>query len=600
MGVVYRCFDMVAEVQVAVKGLVPELANNAEDMAEIKSNFQLVSELRHRGIGGLRNLEQDADGSYYLVMDYINGTDLSHYIHNHIPSHESVFIILDSVSAALDYAHENGIIHRDIKPDNVKIDSNNEIKLLDFGIAVKIGSKRAREAGGTPEYMAPEQWYGEAQTGATDEYALAVLAYRCLYGKVPHQKIFDTISDYEKQGEAVMRDPVTFPEDTPKAVQEVFLKALAIKPPERFATCKEFVDALAIALKYRKPSHKFGMLGWITAAAVLVLAGGITSYLVKENRQAKRNVRIEEREVIRTEVVTNQSEVVKTVVDNSRINTLKKQLDDADRRAGTLAREKEELAECLAKLQRDADTLVREKAELVETISRLTLERDDLQARLEAAEASGRASHSVTSAPAASQGPASQGPVRDADTLVRESPTKKELLHHWDFNANSFLDSIGKLRASASGEVRFAAGMLLLKDEESSVILGEVLPEDAEGWTVEIWGQVPAVSDGEVDWDLGLELKRAKVYHYVRTGLKMADGTWQYTYRTKSADGSVAGSEWTDDGTGTERVKTGLTLKGGTLTNATRFNEVRIWNFAFTEEDFHKSDLRGPDRAPKF
>ena len=362
MGVVYRCIDRIADVEVAVKGLVPELASNVAEMAEMKANFQLVSSLRHPAIGGLRNLEQDENGTYYLVMDYIAGTSLSDYIHNHIPSLESTFIVLDSIAGALDYAHENGIIHRDIKPDNVKIDPEHNIKVLDFGIAVAMSSRHASNAGGTPEYMSPEQWFGEPQSGATDEYALAVLAYRMMYGKIPFSEIFSTEKDFSRQGQKVYLSAVKFPSEVSEPVKAVFKKALAKQPQDRYASSKEFVDELAYATGFRKREkpHK-SFVGWIAAGFVLVAAGGVTAYLVNENRKAKARVRVEKREIVHTEIVTNVNRVVETVVDDVRIRELEAKLKDSETARKEFEKEKAEAA-AKARAKAEAERAAKEKA----------------------------------------------------------------------------------------------------------------------------------------------------------------------------------------------------------------------------------------------
>ena len=336
----------------------------------MKANFQLVSSLRHPAIGGLRNLEQDETGAYYLVMDYVDGQSLAEYIHGFVPPLESIFIILESIASALDYAHENGIVHRDIKPDNVKIDAERNIKLLDFGIAVAMTSRRASEAGGTPEYMAPEQWFGEPQSGATDEYALAALAYRMMYGVVPFADIFKREKDLAKEAQTIFMTPVSCPPGTAAEVQAVFAKGLAKESGDRYASCVEFVTELeyATGCRERERPPKKSFLPWIIAGAVLIAAGGVTAYLVNENRKAKANVRVEEREVVHTEVVTNVSKVVETVVDDARIRELEAKLKNSEAARREYETEKaaaEARAKALAdaKARADAAAKARDEAE---------------------------------------------------------------------------------------------------------------------------------------------------------------------------------------------------------------------------------------------
>ena len=198
MGVVYKCLDTIGGIEVAIKCLPPELSRNESEMESIRENYAIVARLHHSAIFGLRQLEKDSEfGEYYLVMDLAKGEDLSTILRRRrgvpMPLDEAL-AILRPLASALDYALGEHVLHRDVKPANVKVDGS-RVQLLDFGLAAEVRSSMSRvslrgHAGssGTPAYMAPEQWEARRQSAATDQYSLAVMAYEMLSGYRP----FDT------------------------------------------------------------------------------------------------------------------------------------------------------------------------------------------------------------------------------------------------------------------------------------------------------------------------------------------------------------------------------------------------------------------------
>ncbi len=247
MGVVYQCLDTVGGVEVAVKGLPPEVSRNADEMEDIRANYQLVRKLRHPNIAGATSLERDdSTGAYYLVMDLAQGVTLKSWVRrNASASREARIAILRQVAAALDYAHTEKVIHRDVKPENVMVDAEGRVKVLDFGLAAQIRSSQSRTSdavtstGGTPGYKSPEQWRGRAQQTPADIYSFGVVAYWMLAGHLP----FDG-DDPVVLGHAVLTEPVEPVEGLPEYMNAALAKALAKKPEERFATCAAFMDAL--------------------------------------------------------------------------------------------------------------------------------------------------------------------------------------------------------------------------------------------------------------------------------------------------------------------------------------------------------------------
>jgi formylglycine-generating enzyme required for sulfatase activity len=249
MGVVYKCLDKVGGVRVAVKALPPELSHNGDEMEEVRENFRLVYGLSHPNIAGVRTLERDERGEYFLVMEVAEGEPLRRWMRRKggaggIPAEEAV-PVLRQVASALDYAHGERVMHRDVKPGNIVISGNGDVKVLDFGLAAQIHSSMNRVSqafrgtSGTGTYMAPEQWAAQPQGAAADQYALAVTAYEMVAGRLP----------FDNAEPAVLKEAVLHDEPPPvdglsAAAAAALRRAMSKDPSRRFASCGAFVDAL--------------------------------------------------------------------------------------------------------------------------------------------------------------------------------------------------------------------------------------------------------------------------------------------------------------------------------------------------------------------
>ena len=284
MGVVYKCHDETGDVDIAVKGLPPEVSHDFASMESIRDNFKLVNELRHPNIVGIRNLEADPEtGDYYLLMDFAPGVNLRQWAQAHQgPAFfQAKLKIIEEIASALDYAHSQKIMHRDIKPENVMIDANGQAHVLDFGLASQIRSSMSRVSlvmrssmdtsllSGTPLYKAPEQWRGLPQNARTDQYSLGVLAYELIAGYLPFES-----EDMSILQTSVLSERVTKIDDVPKHMNMALERALSKNPQDRFASCQEFVEALKgrsiIATIAEMLKGKPGMIAAASVAAVVL------------------------------------------------------------------------------------------------------------------------------------------------------------------------------------------------------------------------------------------------------------------------------------------------------------------------------------------
>ncbi len=253
MGVVYLADDPLLNRQAAIKTV--DLSGGDAEQAEflrtrLLRDARAAAGLSHPNIVGVFDVVEEGNAAY-LVMEYIPGETLAAVLNRtSIPDPAFTLRVLRDMAAALDYTHARGIIHRDIKPANVMIDTSQTAKIMDFGIARIADTRTSTPTGmvmGTIEYMSPEQVKGEAVDGRSDQFALAAVAFRMLTGTtVFGQHSLATLA-YKIVNEA---PPAVRMHNAglPAAVDAAVSKAMAKYPNERYATCTEFVNALAAAL----------------------------------------------------------------------------------------------------------------------------------------------------------------------------------------------------------------------------------------------------------------------------------------------------------------------------------------------------------------
>jgi len=250
MGEVYRAIDLELERDVAIKCVRPELSELEEATKRFRAEARTLAKLSHLHIATVYRFFADGD-RLYLVMEYIDGKPFGEIITSQgsIPHQQAVNLVKDALQG-LGYAHRNKIVHRDIKPGNLMVDQENTVKVLDFGIAHLIGGTRLTRVGsavGTPAYMSPEQVLGRDIDQRTDIYAIGVVLYEMLSGKLP----YTANSDFELMRAHLEEVPRPLAElaknDVPQALQDTVERALAKDTEARFQTAEEFADALDAA-----------------------------------------------------------------------------------------------------------------------------------------------------------------------------------------------------------------------------------------------------------------------------------------------------------------------------------------------------------------
>ncbi len=189
MAVVYRALDISLCREVAVKVLHPHLASQPESRARLQREAQAVAQLHHDNIPEIFAYSGLDSEVSYLVTEFVHGSTLKHFITDHPPGYPEIgMMIASEVASALSCAHEMGIIHRDVKPENVMIRDSGSLLLCDFGIAQVVDKDRMTATGqllGSPAYMAPEHIEGRPLDCRTDVFSLGVLTYQMVCGELP-------------------------------------------------------------------------------------------------------------------------------------------------------------------------------------------------------------------------------------------------------------------------------------------------------------------------------------------------------------------------------------------------------------------------------
>ena len=314
MGRVYKVFDTEVREKLALKLLNPEIATDADTIERFRSELRLARTVSHRHICRMHDLGREEEtGTYFITMEYVSGEDLKSLIHSigALPVGKAVAIARQAAEGLAE-AHRLGVVHRDLKPQNIMIDREGGARVMDFGIARSVKTKGITGAGvmiGTPEYMSPEQVDGKEADGRSDIYSLGVVLFEMLTGRLPFEG--DTpLSIAVKQKSEPPPDPGAINALIPEDLRRLVLKCLEKEKAKRYQSADDLLAELvrvektlpatthALPLRrpqtskqitVRLPSKKV----WIPAATLLLaLAAFLVWQFIPESEGQKRTVAI--------------------------------------------------------------------------------------------------------------------------------------------------------------------------------------------------------------------------------------------------------------------------------------------------------------------
>ena len=259
VGMVYKGVDTMLDREVAIKVLRPELASQTSVVERFRSEAVTLAKLSHPNIATLYSLFRQGD-DLFMVLEFIKGQTLDQilYQRGRIPTDEAIPIFCQSLEG-INYAHERGIVHRDIKPGNMMLNEKGILKVLDFGIARLLGTNRMTRVGnviGTLEYMSPEQVKGLDTDARSDVYGLGIMLYEILTGRLP----FESENDFElmkMQTEMMPVSPCSLNPDIPFEVEAAILKSVAKDPNARFQSAGDFLNTF-LEMGFALPNTTFG------------------------------------------------------------------------------------------------------------------------------------------------------------------------------------------------------------------------------------------------------------------------------------------------------------------------------------------------------
>ena len=290
MGAVYKALDREVDRTIALKVIRPELASNPTILARFKQELLTAHQVTHKNVIRIYDIAE-ADGVKFITMEYVEGSDLRHILieNGKLPPERAIEIIRQ-VCVALEAAHGAGVIHRDLKPQNIMQDSKTgRILVMDFGLARSIESEGMTQTGallGTIEYMSPEQSMGKPLDQRSDIFAVGLIFYELLTGKTPYKADTAMASLLRRNQERAM-PAAELDASIPKGLSDIVSRCLERDLAGRYQNAREILDDLdafqsarptlastaAVPIAPPKPAFPWKWVG-IGSLVVLMLAGG--------------------------------------------------------------------------------------------------------------------------------------------------------------------------------------------------------------------------------------------------------------------------------------------------------------------------------------
>jgi serine/threonine-protein kinase len=242
MGIVYHGVDVMLEREVAIKKLRSEFSRTPDIAERFRREAKIQARLNHPNIAHLYSFFKDGD-SFYIVMEFVDGTPFSKLLP--MPWPQALVMFLE-ILEGLEYAHSLGVLHRDLKPDNIMAGPRGEVKIMDFGIAHVLGSVRqTREQSlvGTLQYVCPELINSKEISARSDIYSLGILLFEIVSGKLP----FTAENDFALLHQHMEMEPPllsTVAPDVPSFLDDAIFKAMRKAPDDRFSSCREMAEFL--------------------------------------------------------------------------------------------------------------------------------------------------------------------------------------------------------------------------------------------------------------------------------------------------------------------------------------------------------------------
>lgn len=297
MGAVYKARDSELDRIVVLKLIRPELAKNPEILRRFKQELILARQVTHKNVIRIFDLGQ-SDGIKFITMDFVEGQDLRRLLleQGKFPPEQAARIMLQ-ICRALEAAHGEGVIHRDLKPQNIMLDKKGRVYVMDFGIARSAYLPGMTQTGaliGTPEYMSPEQARGEKLTERSDLFSLGVIFYELLTGKSPYPDDV-ALATLWKRLQEKPKPPIEVDPAVPKPLNDIVMKSLEIKPEDRWGSAHEMVQQLEIWLGpsaggstiFLPASRGAAYWKWASATLAVLLVAGLLVFRLKYPRKPK-------------------------------------------------------------------------------------------------------------------------------------------------------------------------------------------------------------------------------------------------------------------------------------------------------------------------